>query len=394
MSHSRWSRRAFLGRIPAQAGAIALGLTGCKRDALAGDEAEPIDPKTISVKKRPLGRTGLQISEIGFGSFPVDNPSVVDHAIDIGINYIDTAPDYRDGRSERTVGKVMARRRKEVVLTTKWHPGPETKRAEMLASLDGSLKRLRTDHVDVILVHSVADVRRLQNPELLEAFRVAKEQGKVSHLGVSSHSPTLIPVMDYAIDSGHFDVLLCKYNFLDYPKAPALFEKASKAGVGVIAMKTLGGAKHVDLAAFRETKGTFARAALKWVLSNSHVSGLVISMSGFEHVRDYAAASGRKLTSVDGALLRRYADLTAGTVCRGCEDCHGACPAGVPVADVLRYAMYHDQYGQRGQARALYGRLPGATAAACVGCDAPCESSCFHGLPIRRQNLAAHAALA
>ena len=387
MSPQNLNRRQFLSR----GGVAAVAFAGCKKEAEASAD---VDPKTIDMKSRVLGRTGLRVGEVGFGGFPIENPAVLDHAIDLGVNYVDTAPDYRSGRSETVIGKVMKRRRKEVVLATKWHPGPTTSRKEMLDSLDASLKRLRTDHVDVVQVHSVKDVRRITNPELFEAFRIAKDAGKVRFLGVTSHSPTLMDVMETAIKSGHFDMMLAKYNFLDYPKQPALFAKAHAAGMGVVAMKTLGGARHADLAAFRGKTVPFERAALKWVLSNPHVSSLVISMERLEQVRNYAAASGRKLGVRDADLLRRYADLAGHEVCRGCEECHGACPSGVPVADVLRFSMYHDQYGQRAEARRLYGMLSAGGATACVGCAAPCESACFHGLGVHGKMLAAHAALA
>ena len=228
---SGMNRRAFLSGLGFQGAAAAAALGGCKRDADARPP-EVIDPGTIDMKYRVLGRTGLKVSEVGFGAFPIDNPSVLDHAIDVGINYVDTAPDYKDGRSETVIGKAMARRRGDVVLATKWHPGPRTRKDTMLRSLEKSLKRLRTDHVDIVQVHSVADVARIENPELHEAFRLAKERGMARFLGVTSHSPTLMRVMDRAIELGTFDVLLCKYNFLDYPRQPELFRRAKAAGVG------------------------------------------------------------------------------------------------------------------------------------------------------------------
>jgi predicted aldo/keto reductase-like oxidoreductase len=380
------TRRQFL----ASGGGAAVALAGCKKEAQA---AADVDPKSIDMKYRILGRTKLKVSEIGFGGFPVENPAVLDHAIDIGINYVDTAPDYRSGRSETVIGKVMKRRRKEVVLATKWHPGPTTKRKVMLDSLNESLRRLRTDHVDIVMIHSVKDINRIKNPELFEAFRIAKDQGKVSFLGLSSHSPTLMEVMNEAIRCGEFDMMLAKYNFLDYPKQPDLLARANAAGMGIVAMKTLGGAKHADLAPFRGKERPFERAALKWVLSNKHVTNLIISIDSLNQVRNYGAASGRKLAWRDEDLLHRYAQLVGREVCRGCEECHGACPSDVPVADVLRYSMYHDHYGQQTEARRLYGLLPAATAAACLDCPAPCETDCFHGLPVRTQMLGAHMAL-
>ena len=89
----------------------------------------------------------------------------------------------------------------------------------------------------------------------------------------------LVDVMSRAIDSGRFDVLLCRYSFLDYPEQQSLIDRAHAAGVGFVAMKTLAGAKGADLERFKARNVTYKQAALKWVLANERLSNLVISIS-------------------------------------------------------------------------------------------------------------------
>jgi predicted aldo/keto reductase-like oxidoreductase len=290
------------------------------------------------------------------------------------------------------------------VVTTKWcphHAGRPARKQSFLDSLDGSLERLGTDHVDVVLNHEVgkrSDGRgweRLADPEMLEAFAVAKRAGKVRFLGASGHDGDLVEVMTRAVGSGDFDVLLCRYSFLDYPDQQELIDRAHAAGVGFVAMKTLAGAKGAELERFRGRQTTFKQAALKWVLANRKVSNLVISISSRRQVDEYVAASGGAPTLAERAALIEYAAVFGDRVCRFCNRCEPACPWDVRVADVLRFSMYFHDYGERERALAAYAALaPGARATACAACPAPCVAACDYGLPVRDLLREAHAALA
>jgi len=353
------------------------------------------------MRYRVLGRTGLRVSEIGFGGYPVDDPDVLHYAIDHGINYVDTAPSYRGGASEETIGKVMKTRRHEVVLATKWRPYSKTSREEMLESLNASLKRLQTDHVDLIQVHQVGrasggeSIERLQNPELFEAFEIAKRQGKARFLGVTGHDGDLMEVMNYALDTDRFDTILCRYSFLDYPQQQELFRRAKAQNIGVIAMKTLAGAKGENLKEFRTGKTTVKQAALKWVLSNPDITNLIISMRNIDQIKEYMAASGSALTREDHRLLEKYAERYSREYCRMCNQCEPACPQGVKIADILRYSIYFHHYGEQKQAMLAYAELPiSGQAGSCLNCPAPCEALCPYGIPVRRELLKAHTALA
>jgi len=263
----------------------------------------------------------------------------------------------------------------------------------MLASLQESLKRLQTDYVDCIMLHSVSEPGRVSDPEVFRAFRQAKEQGRVRFLGVSSHSPNMVQIMEQALDAGTFDVLLLAYNFGEYPDLTRLLAKAHAQGVGVIAMKTLKGASREDQERFRTPNGTLRQAAFRWVLSNPHVSGLLAAMNSFSEVRESVGASGHALSEEEQTLLRRYARLTNQRYCRiGCGHCVGACQHQVPIADILRFRMYSLQYGLEAAAAAEYRDLGAKSlASACFTCrNARCAGRCPFGLPVQALLREAH----
>ena len=118
--------------------------------------------------------------------------------------------------------------------------------------------------------------------------------------------------------------------------------------MGIVAMKTLKGARHQNLTEFRTDAASYAQAAFRWVLSNPDVSCLVVSFSKPEHVDEYLYASGGQLDKHDLAVLERYDERIAGTYCHPhCGACLDACPEQIAINDVLRYRMYFEDYGQR-----------------------------------------------
>jgi len=389
------SRRTLLAAAATAGGAAVVG-------GLALSQADP--PPASTMRFRTLGRTGLRVSEIGFGGFPLDDPEVLVYALERGINYVDTAPCYRGGASERAIGPALKGRRDKFVLTTKWcphHAGKPATKQVFLDLLDGSLRRLGTDHVDIVLNHEVGrrsdgtGVERLKNSEMFEAWEAARKAGKARFLGASGHDGDLPGVMGYAIDSGLFDVVLCRYSFLDYPEQQQLIDRAAAAGVGFIAMKTLAGAKGADLDKFRDRQTSFKQAALKWVLSNPKLSNLIISISNRRQVDEYVTASGVPIAAADFTVLDEYAALFSREVCRFCNACEPACPDNVRIADILRFSMYFHDYGQEQRGVESYARLVAAERAAhCAHCAGFCEAACGYDLPVKSLLLRADAALA
>lgn len=348
---------------------------------------------------RPLGSTGERVSDISIGTSQFlrhpDPVGYLSSALDRGINYIDTSPDYATAKAENAIGKAIKGRRDELFLATKWcttdgHVRQGSSVQTYIKAVEDSIARLGTDHVDLVHVHSCDSVERLMDPNVHEAFDRLKQQGKVRFMGVSTHTPNLEEVANAAIDSKRFDVLMLAYHHGAWPNQQAIIDRAAKEGVGVVAMKTLKGAKHKGLADFRNEADSYTQAAFKWVLSNPSVSCLVVSFFDNQHIDEYLYASGQQLTSEDIAIMNRYDDLIAGTHCFAhCGDCLSACPEDLPINDILRYRMYFEDYGDQKQAMQLYSKLE-KKADTCLTCPAPCLNACPQGLPIQERMLGAH----
>jgi predicted aldo/keto reductase-like oxidoreductase len=401
-------RREFI-RTGALAG-LGVGLAALTGSAQASVAREPLVRRYA-----PLGRTGMRISDISFGADRLSpgDEGLVRHAFDLGINYFDTAETYMGGDSELALGNALRGKRDKVFLTSKTLASPGTSRGDMMRALEGSLRRLQTGHVDVYFNHAVNDVARLKNPEWYEFADDARKQGKIRFTGVSGHAGHLIECLDYALDSGKFDVILCAYNFGQDPRfyqrllsdfdmvarqpgLPRVLDKARHRGVGVVVMKTLMGARLNDMRPYERDGATFSQAAFRWVLSNPNVDGLIVSMTTRELIDEYLGASGsRAIAEQDLPLLERYARINGASYCKhACNACEGACPAEVAIADVMRTRMYAVDYGHLRMARDEYAMIP-RNAEACLSCSAkPCADACPHGLKIDALTAPTHRLLA
>jgi aryl-alcohol dehydrogenase-like predicted oxidoreductase len=347
---------------------------------------------------RRLGRTNEMVSDISLGGGQISDVNVARLAIERGINYFDTSPDYSDANSEKVLGEAMKGHRDKMFIATKFcrptgHLLNETPVPEIISSVEDSLRRLQTDRVDLIHIHSCDRVERLMAPNIHEAFDRLKEQGKARFLGVSTHAPNLEEVANTAIDSGRFDVMMLAYHFSMWPNFEHIVKRAKDNDVAIVAMKTLKGAKHTNLADFRGEGSAYSQAAFRWVLSNPNVSCLVVSMRLPQHIDEYLFASGQQPKATDVALLNRYDELTAGDYCQPhCGLCLDSCPKGMPINDVLRYRMYFKDYGWEKEGMRLYAKLD-MDAGACTYCPAPCAPKCPLGVPIREKMLDAHRTL-
>ena len=272
----------------------ASGLLGLA----AGDALAAVEPAaTPRVRRRVLlGRTGLEIPDIGFGSSRLgDQVDVVQHALARGITYFDTAESYTSGQSETTLGRALEGRRDDVILASKTHCDPETTQAELMRNLEASLRRLRTDRIELYFNHAVNDLARLRNNEWYEFASRAKQQGKIRFTGMSGHGGRLVDCLDLAVGENLVDVILVSFNFgqdpafyegltrnLDFvatqPDLPRVVRAARAKGIGVIAMKTLRGARLNDMRPYETEGATFAQAALRWVLAGGLADALVVTM--------------------------------------------------------------------------------------------------------------------
>lgn len=229
---SRVSRREFLEKSGLAVGAVAA--------------FPALGTGAAALPHRTLGRTGASVSILAFGcgsrflAYPQEQASsVLDRAIDSGIDYLDTAVDYGDGESETRVGRVMARRRKDVFLATKVPPRARTRDAA-LKEVEASLKRLQTDHVDLLHLHSLSDEADLARIEAsdgaLKALYELRDQKVARFIGMTSHSDGA--VMAKAIERHDLDCVQMAMN----PVRGGRFEElalpaANKKNLGVILMK-------------------------------------------------------------------------------------------------------------------------------------------------------------
>ncbi len=362
-----------------------------------------------------LGRTGFEISDISFGSsrLRLGQEDLVHTALERGVNYFDTAEGYTRGQAETVLGNALKGKRDQVVVTSKVMTEADSSAEWLMTSLEGSLRRLQTDHVDIFMNHAVNDVEVMKNPEWHAFVDKAKQQGKMRYSGMSGHAGRLIECLDYVFDEDLVDVVLVAHNFGQDPKfyesvtrsmdfiatqqdLPRVLAKGKAKNVGVTVMKTLQGARLNDMRPYEKGDATFAQAAFRWVLSNPHVDAVVITMNSVEKIDEYLGASGwRELAADDMDLLERYAMLNGASYCRHvCNDCEGACPYSVPIAEVLRTRMYAVDYRDTMFAREEYALLE-TNAAACLSCDGtPCANACTHGIPIDRLCGPAHRLLA
>ena len=403
-------RRSFLQRMVVGS---ALASSPVMLSQVTPTAASPQAASSIQQYKR-LGSTTIQMSDISFGGSSLRaDVNLVQHALAKGVNYFDTAESYTGGDSEETLGKALRGKRHKVYLASKGSFDANDRQDAMMRTLEGSLRRLQTEYIDVYFTHAVNDVKRLQNPEFYAFTERAKQQGKIRYVGLSGHAGRLIECLEYAIGTGKFDVMLVAYNFgqdpsfmqrvtrtfdfiATHPELPQALEKAKAAGMGVIAMKTLRGARLNDMRPYEQGGATFAQAAFRWVLANRHVDALVVTMHAPSEVDEFVAASGgRKVTGEELRLLQRYAGLHDATYCRPlCDACEASCPERVSIADVLRHKMYFEHYGAERMAMEGYAHLA-HNASACLTCaHQSCTQACPHGLAIPELTRRAHRELA
>jgi predicted aldo/keto reductase-like oxidoreductase len=410
---SRWTRRQFLRESLVRGGAV-VGL-GASLSRTASAATPP------AIRRRVvLGRTGLEVPDICFGSFALDgkaggNERVVAHALDRGITHFDTAEGYTKGRAEELLGRALRGRRDRVTITTKFWAEPHHTAEHQMKVLEQSLRRLRSDYVDIYLNHAVNDVARLESEEWQAFTARAKEQGKIRFAGMSGHSGRLTECLGYALDHDLVDVVLVAYNFAQqpsfreqatryfkelaadfdlvttHPELPEMIRRAHEKNIGVMVMKTLKGAERNWMGPYEAPGRSFAQSAFRWVLSDPNVDALTVTMKSTAMVDEYVEASGQAPDREDLAMLTTYERLAAGHSCQvGCGECASSCPAGVPIPDVMRVRMYHRSYAVPDVAAAEYARFS-PDAEPCLSCSgAPCASACPNGLPIADWNRGTH----
>jgi len=327
---------------------------------------------------RTLGRTGLKITIVSFGAMLTPEPEVIRVAFEHGVNYVDTARRYMNGRNEEIVARALKGMHDKVYVATKIISSSRSKE-DVVRDVETSLKALERDHIDVIQLHSVTGRERLFEPEMRKALVKLKQQGKVRFFGVTTHTNETEVVNALVDDKDRFfDTVLVKYNFRSGDDLKKAIARAAQAGIGVIAMKTQAGGYTTD------ALGPISphQAALKWALQDKNVTAAIPGMRDMGHLREDLAVMGMRLTLADSLILRTYGAAVAPYYCHFCGKCEETCPRGVAISVVNRSLMYAEAYRSPELARSTYGEIPlSASASSCLGCGR-CTAHCVNGLDI------------
>jgi predicted aldo/keto reductase-like oxidoreductase len=345
---------------------------------------------------RRLGKTNLQVSVIGFGAIklrgvePSEATRALNRALDLGINFIDTARAYHD--SEEKIGRALHGRREEYILATKT---VERGAQAALAELETSLTNLRTDHVDLWQLHTVStwsQWEQINAPDgAIAAGHKALEQGKILHFGITIHRDWR--AMRAAIESGLFETIMLAYSPLD-PEGvgPEILPLAQKHDLGVIIMKGLSGGQ---LAQPLETRkpgfggaDAIVAGSLRFILSNPAVTTVIPGITCVREVEENGAVGANftpltedELTELRKLIGSQQKSYRYGQVCLRCGYCL-PCPQGINIPEVLRAADmkrdYPDDLKYMGDA--LWESLE-VYPEACVECR-KCVEKCPGGLDI------------
>ncbi|AGA27368.1 aldo/keto reductase [Singulisphaera acidiphila] len=356
------------------------------------------DPKAFPMIT--LGKTGQKVSRLGMGSSWTVEPSFVQALLASGVTYIDTAEGYENGKSERTIGAVLQRtgKRKDVFLVTKTH-APRKISGDFNASAffekkaKESLERLQTDYIDSYFMHGLtgSQIPMLSDSAVKGAFEQLKAKGTIRYAGLSCHDAQLVEIVEAAAACGWIDHIMIQYNYrtMDRDELKRAVDKASKANIGLVAMKTQGGANEFkgvgespNLKEFIAKGFKKEQAAIKTVFADERFHAVVSEMTNRDMLRENIAATRDPITAKEARLLEEHRERTSKLYCHGCGHLCETAAHGVPVATVLRYLRYYEAYGKRQEARALYQALPAEARDLASSNLAAAEAACPYGLPV------------
>ena len=364
IKENHWSRRHFLK---------ATGIAGL------GALTAPVDKIAIAaetptmVPTRAFGKTGIDVSILSLGGmFDIaSNQLMMKQALRWGVTYWDTADCYQRG-SEKGMGKYFKKYpedRQKVFLVSK----SDARDPDGLTRLlNRSLKRLKTDYIDLYFVHALHSIDELDDSTRKWAEK-AKAAGEIKFFGFSTHS-NMEECMLEAARLGWIDGIMMTYNYrlMHTESMKRAVNACLKAGIGLTAMKTQGGGSvrtdsdtELELAGrFLEKGFTDAQAKLMAVWQNPDIASICSQMPNMTILMANIAAAVNKtgLSARDTQLLQRYAREAQTDYCTGCTNiCESAVGENIPIGNVMRFLMYCRSYGDRHYAMAEFNKIPDST---------------------------------
>jgi aryl-alcohol dehydrogenase-like predicted oxidoreductase len=295
------SRKQFLKK-------TSVAILGAGLAAQNRAESNAMEIKPAGLTPKPLGRTGIRITPLGFGATRTMEPLLMRAVLDSGINFFDTGRSYNNGLNESTVGEVVSGRRKDVVIQSKLELNIREEDAakltsqdvarmtgSMARSLEDSLKALRTDYIDIMLIHNAVSPAIAHHEALREFFAAAKKAGKIRAHGFSCHSNHILMLRE-AVREKFFDVIMIPYNHKgsyvhsqsgrhgdwDQSSLEIEMKKAMDLGIGLIAMKTCSGGPYQPQGG---GKPGFEHA-LRWILQRNRVHGMAVAMGNLQELKE------------------------------------------------------------------------------------------------------------
>ena len=369
---------------------------------------------------RELGRTGLKVSQLGFGAMrlpmvgegkeqKVDRElaiPMIHRALAGGVNYIDTAVGYCNHDSQRVIGEALKGWRDKVVVSTK-NPNYGEDEKAWWKNLTDSLERLQVDCIDIYNHHGLNWKSWVENvePRVGKWMRKAQDQGLIRHVCCSFHdnNESLMRI----VDTGYPASITLQYNMLDRQLAEGI-ARAHEKGIGVVVMGPVAGGR---LGAPSDVLGSLVpgiervpELALRFVLSNPNVTIALSGMSTMQHVEENLAVASDavSLTDDDKAAIDEHLQRMGEMVklyCTGCGYCMPCEAAKINIPTAFEAYNYGRAYGLWDLAKRWYEGIHhgkedrNQTAEACTECG-KCEEKCPQNIPIRQQLKEAHEALA
>ena len=396
--HEDISRREFFQKSVLKAGGVALA-GGVVSAAIHSAHAETTNPATPpqppaempNIRHRQLGRTKIDVSEICAAGDSIRDPMMFALAVRSGVNYFHKAEGtFGNPRLREELLKNREKFYLDVVIDN-------LEEDKAYAEFETKRQTIGSEYVDFFKVHSTwKTVEDFQTKRgVLAAYDRLKKEKKTRWLALSKHGENTPEVLMAAMETGMFDQI--------QPAVPDIrdFQKVLKVAedknVGVICMKS-GKAikgKGPEIAKLGDPAQPF-QTYLRYLLSLQGVTAVVSSIKNFDQMRENFGASGQPMTKteVDAMTLalqqapRDYRD------CIACGQCHGACPDGLAVADIMRYRMYAEDYGDYDAARQQYAELPASWKAIVASGNGIRSTACPYGLALADELKQAHRWLA
>ena len=319
-----------------------------------------------------FGKTGLNISRLGFGGIPIQKidaegtKKLIASLCDVGVNFIDTARAYTV--SEEYLGFALEGVRDRFVLATK---SMSRTKEGMASDIDLSLKKLRTSYIDLYQVHNPneKDLEQVVSKGgALEALCEAKAAGKIGHIGITLHS---VELFKKAIEMPWVETIMFPYNIVE-TQGEELIAECAKRNIGFICMKPLAGGAIED-----------ATIALRFIVSNPDVTVVIPGMADTEEIAQNVTAISNTapISAEEQEKIACIRDSLGTNFCRRCNYC-APCTAGINISSVFLLEGYYSRYDLKDWATVRYEQLS-KKASDCIGCGV-CEKRCPYNLPIRQ----------